>query len=79
VALILGRVRELARDEPGAQAGWSRATLAYAVGQAAAAYGLSFLFARTGSYALLFELAAAALTVALVIDLLAGRLRTASG
>ncbi|HEX8166697.1 MAG TPA: YbfB/YjiJ family MFS transporter [Beijerinckiaceae bacterium] len=79
VALILGRVRELARDEPEARTGWTFATLAYAIGQAAAAYGLSFLFARTGSYALLFEVAAGALAAALVIDFLAARPRAASG
>jgi predicted MFS family arabinose efflux permease len=75
VALILGRVRELARDESEARTGWTLVTLAYAVGQAAAAYALSFLFARTGSYALLFGLAAGALAAALAIDVLAGRAR----
>jgi predicted MFS family arabinose efflux permease len=75
VALILGRVRELARDEPEAQTGWTFATLAYAIGQAGAAYAMSFLFARTGSYALLFALAAGAIAAALAIDFLAGRLR----
>jgi predicted MFS family arabinose efflux permease len=76
VALILGRVRELARGESQAQTGWTVATLAYAIGQAAGAYGSSFLFARTGSYALLFGMAAAALAAALAIDLLAARLWT---
>ena len=78
VALILGRVRELSRDEPEAQTGWTYATLAYAIGQAGAASAMSFLFARTGSYALLFGLAAAAIAAALAIDLVAARLREPS-
>jgi predicted MFS family arabinose efflux permease len=73
VALILGRVRELAGGEPQAQSGWTLATLAYAIGQAAAAYGFSYIFAQTGGYALLFGIAAAALAAALAIDLVAGR------
>lgn len=72
VALVLGRVRELARDEGEARAGWSFTTLAYGVGQAVAAYGFSFLLDRTGSYALLFGIAAAALALALLLDVAAG-------
>jgi predicted MFS family arabinose efflux permease len=74
VSLVLGRVRELARDEREAQSGWTFATLAFAVGQAIAAYGFSFLFGRTGSYALLFGIAAAALALALAVDLSVGAL-----
>lgn len=68
VALVLGRVSELV---PPAQsrAAWSLATTAFAVGQAAGAYGLSWLFARTGDYALLFALGAGAMLLALLIDL----------
>lgn len=73
VALILGRVRELAGGEPQAQSGWTFATLAYAAGQAAAAYAFSYIFAQTGGYALLFGIAAAALAAALAIDLVAAR------
>jgi predicted MFS family arabinose efflux permease len=73
VALILGRVRELARGEPQAQSGWTLATLAYAIGQAAAAYAFSYIFAHTGGYALLFGIAAAALAAALAIDLVVAR------
>ncbi|MFL5175914.1 MAG: YbfB/YjiJ family MFS transporter [Microvirga sp.] len=73
VALILGRVRELARGEPQAQSGWTLATLAYAIGQAAAAYAFSYIFAHTGGYALLFGIAAAALAAALAIDLVMAR------
>jgi predicted MFS family arabinose efflux permease len=74
VPLVLGRVQELAG--PGAHrqtAAWSLATTAFALGQAVSAYGFSFLFARTGSYVLLFEFGAAALVLALVIDLAANR------
>src|SRR5215204_4476396 len=73
VALILGRVRELARWEPQAQSGWTLATLAYAIGQAAAAYAFSYIFAHAGGYALLFGIAAAALAAALAIDLVIAR------
>ncbi|MFL5227536.1 MAG: YbfB/YjiJ family MFS transporter [Microvirga sp.] len=73
VALILGRVRELAGGEPQAQSGWTLATLAYAIGQAAAAYAFSYIFAHTGGYALLFGIAAAALAAALAIDLVMAR------
>ena len=73
VALILGRVRELAGGEPQAQSGWTLATLAYAIGQAAAAYAFSYIFAHTGGYALLFGIAAAALAAALAIDLVVAR------
>lgn len=45
--------------------------MAFALGQAAGAYGLSFLFARGGRYTTLFTAGAAALALALVIDLAA--------
>jgi predicted MFS family arabinose efflux permease len=77
VPLVLGRVHELIpHDAREQQAGWSFATAAFALGQAAAAYGFSFLFARTGGgYAALFALGAAALVLALVIDLATAALR----
>jgi predicted MFS family arabinose efflux permease len=76
VALVLGRVHELTpHDDQERQAGWSFATTAFALGQAAAAYGFSFLFAHTGGgYTALFALGAAALVLALAIDLAAGAL-----
>ena len=46
------------------------------VGQAAAAYGFSFLFARSGDYGLLFALGAGAIALALLIDLAFARRRT---
>ncbi|BBK38105.1 MFS transporter [Allostella sp. ATCC 35155] len=74
VPLVLGRTRELLPGDPvGQGAGWSVATTAFAVGQAAAAYGLSWLFAATGDHRLLFGLGAAALLAALAVELAAGR------
>ncbi len=74
VPLTLGRVHELvAPDVQSRTAAWSRATAAFAVGQAVAGYGLSFVYARTGDYATLFALGAAAIAVALAIDLTVGR------
>ena len=68
--LVLGRVRELLADDAVAQtAAWSRATVAFALGLAAAAYGFSFIFARSGGYALLFGLGGAVLLVAFILDL----------
>lgn len=70
VALVLGRIHELLPHHPAEQkAAWSTATVIFALFQAAAAYGLSFVFAHTGEdYELLFAIGAAATTVALVID-----------
>ena len=68
--LVLGRVHELVPDDAeGQRAAWSVTTMAFALGQAAGAYGLSFLFARGGHYTTLFAVGAAALTLALLIDL----------
>lgn len=69
VPIVLGRVHEVVHDPKLRQAAWSWCTTAFAVGQAGAAYGFSYLFARTGgAYAPMFALAAAALLVAFVID-----------
>jgi predicted MFS family arabinose efflux permease len=79
VPLTLGRVHELvAADVQSRTAAWSRATAAFALGQAVAGYGLSFVYARTGDYATLFSLGAAAIAVALAIDLTVGRARPAA-
>ncbi len=78
VPLLLGRVLELAARRPGtdAAAAWSLATVGFALGQAAGAYGYSYLFAQSGSYGLLFLLGAGALLLAFAIELAAGRHRT---
>ena len=71
VPLVLGRVHELIPDDPHRQAAaWSVTTVAFALGQAGAGYGFSFLYAQTGSYAALFAIAAATLAIALAIDLI---------
>ena len=70
VPLVLGRVHELIPGDPHRQAAaWSVTTVAFALGQAGAGYGFSFLYAHTGSYAALFAIAAVTLGTALVIDL----------
>lgn len=72
VPLVLGRIHELLPHRPAAQkAAWSTATAAFALMQAAAAAGLSAVFAQTGSYALLFLAGTAAMVLALVVDLVA--------
>jgi predicted MFS family arabinose efflux permease len=57
---------------------WGLCTTAFALGQAAAAYGFSYIFAHSGgSYRVLFALGATALVAALVIDVsIAPRLLT---
>jgi predicted MFS family arabinose efflux permease len=78
VALVLGRVHELIpQDSDRQQKVWAWCTTAFALGQAAAAYGFSYIFAQTGgAYQSLFALGAAALAAALAIDLLVARLPT---
>ncbi|CAD6511086.1 YbfB/YjiJ family MFS transporter [Paraburkholderia sabiae] len=73
VALALGRVNELLAHHPAAQkVAWSTATTAFAVLQAGSAYGMSFLFTQNGGdYRMLFTIGAAALALALAIDLFA--------
>lgn len=72
VPLTLGRVHELVPRDPKAQrAAWGLATTAFALGQAAAAYGLSLVFDLSGSYAVLYAAGAAAFLVALALDLAA--------
>ncbi len=66
--LAIGRIQEIMRGKPQGMS-WSIATIAFALGQAIAAYVFSWLFAATSDYAILFECGAAALGVALIIDL----------
>jgi len=74
VPMVLGRVHELIPHAPAKQReAWSRATTSFAVLQAVSAYGMSYLFARSGGdYRILFGLGAAAMAAALVLDLVAG-------
>lgn len=71
VPLALGRVRELLPHDPNDQtAAWSAATTAFALFQAAAAYGLTFAFTRSdGDYHLIFLIGALAFIVSLATDL----------
>ncbi len=73
VVLMLGRVHLLAAaGSAAARAGWRLATIAWAVGQAAAAYAFSYLFGLTGQYWPLFAIGCVALLLALGVDVLAG-------
>ncbi len=74
VPLVLGRVHELLpHDLVAQQASWSTATTGFALMQAAAAYGMTFVFTQTGGdYQLLFILGAGFLIAALGIDFAAG-------
>ncbi|MCZ7657182.1 MAG: MFS transporter [Xanthobacteraceae bacterium] len=75
-SLALGRMHELTADDARARrAGWSVATAGFACGQAIAAYGFSYLYARTGGYDLLFGLGAGAFLLALALDLAGGARR----
>lgn len=72
VPLVLGRVHELLEHHPAQQnPAWRTATVGFALFQAVAAYGLSFLFSRDGDYRLLFAIGTAAMLVALAIDFVA--------
>ena len=70
VPLAVGRVHELVHVEAQRRRAWTVCTVAFAIGQAAAAYGFSYLFAKTGgAYVTLFVIGAAAFVLALLIDL----------
>ncbi|MGH7053782.1 MAG: YbfB/YjiJ family MFS transporter [Stellaceae bacterium] len=71
VAIVIGRTRELVPGDPHRQAAaWSWCTIAFALGMAIAAYGFAALYTLSANGgALLFALAAAALLLALAVDL----------
>ncbi|WP_433771931.1 YbfB/YjiJ family MFS transporter [Pseudomonas putida] len=73
VPLVLGRLQEVLARHPAQQAAaWQTATVGFALFQAVAAYGLSFLFSYSGGdYRLLFGIGTAAMLIAFVIDVLA--------
>lgn len=74
VPLVLGRVRALSPPEPERQrAAWGIGTAAFALGQAGAAYALSWVYDQTGNYTLLFAAGVAAFLVALVVVLVLDR------
>ena len=63
--LVLGRLAEVSDDH----AAWAFATTAFALTQAAGAYGYSWLYAQSHGYAALLMTAALALDAALVLSL----------
>ncbi|SEM35172.1 YbfB/YjiJ family MFS transporter [Bradyrhizobium sp. OK095] len=71
VPLVLGRIHELVPHSTEQQrATWSHATTSFALFQAAAAYGFSWIYAQTGGdYLVLFGLGGGAVVLALAIDL----------
>jgi MFS family permease len=73
VPLVLGRVHEILAHHPAQQSSaWQTATVGFALFQAVAAYGLSFLFSYSdGNYALLFMIGTSAMVIAFVIDVVA--------
>jgi predicted MFS family arabinose efflux permease len=77
-AITLGRTRELIHGDPAAQAAaWGYCTTAFAVGQAVAGYGFSYIFSHVeNSYPILFASASAALIVALVVDVSVSGMRS---
>lgn len=72
VPVALGRVRDLSGPSEGAKAAaWGRATAGFAIGQAAGAYLLAWLFDRTHDYDLLFGIAILAPAAGLALELAA--------
>jgi predicted MFS family arabinose efflux permease len=70
VPLAVGRVHELVNVEAQRRRAWTICTVAFAIGQAVAAYGFSYLFEKTGgAHVWLFAIGAGAFALALVIDL----------
>ncbi|MBR1130008.1 MFS transporter [Bradyrhizobium iriomotense] len=71
VPLVLGRIHELVPHSTEQQrATWSHTTTSFALFQAAAAYGFSWIYAQTGGdYLVLFGLGGGAVVLALAIDL----------
>lgn len=68
--LVLGRIREVIGHDASAQkSAWSIATLSFALGQAAGAYGLAALFTVLGGDRLLFAVGGSAALLAFAIDL----------
>ncbi|HLI12977.1 MAG TPA: YbfB/YjiJ family MFS transporter [Alphaproteobacteria bacterium] len=71
VPIALGRVHELVEGHDAQRRAWGYATIAFALAQAMAAYGCSFLFERLGDYASLFAVGACALLAAFALDMAA--------
>jgi predicted MFS family arabinose efflux permease len=76
VALTIGRTQELVPSEDARRLAWRNCTLMFALAQAVAAYLMSYVFAQTHGYAILFALGAGALALSLVLDLVLVRDKT---
>jgi predicted MFS family arabinose efflux permease len=76
VGLALGRLNEVLAHHPASQKlAWGRATIGFALMQAVAAYGMSWLLVRSGGqHALLFAVGGVAIALALAVDLASPRL-----
>lgn len=71
VPLIAGRTHALSRNDTTLQRTiWSYVTVAFSIGQAAAAYAFSYVFEITGRYDVLFLAGATAVFIALCVELL---------
>jgi predicted MFS family arabinose efflux permease len=69
-AVMLGRIGTMAgNDNAARQRGWTQATVAWAIGQAAGAYGMAWLYGLAGTYPALFVTALVALAVAGTLEL----------
>jgi predicted MFS family arabinose efflux permease len=81
VPLVLGRISELLPHHVEQQkAAWSFATVGFALMQAAAAYGFSYVFARNGGdYRPLFLIGSAAMVAALALDIVTTAMVKKSG
>lgn len=76
VPLVLGRIQELLAHHPSAHRRyWTRATIAFALAQALSAYGMSFTFARTHRYTVLFVIGSGAMMIALAANIAASLFR----
>jgi len=75
VGLTLGRLHEVLAHHPAShKLAWGRATIAFALMQAVAACGMSWLLVRSGGqHALLFRVGGVAIALALAIDLVSRR------
>jgi predicted MFS family arabinose efflux permease len=66
---MLGRIGMRAgADHAIRQRGWTQATIAWAMGQAAGTYGMAWLYNRTGDYRVLFVASLAALAAAAIVE-----------
>jgi predicted MFS family arabinose efflux permease len=79
VAMTIGRTRELIPDDRLRQATvWGYCTTAFAIGQAVAGYGFSYIFSHIENpYSIMFTCGSAVLIAALVIDVVVSRTKFA--